>query len=141
MTNQSSHSSNMQRHPSAALAQQQSMHSMLRTSSGAGAFDETGSEAQGKRPGVRRQGSLGVPLESQDSLQSMLTPIQGMIQLCLVSCCCLNLQHILVVVRSGAQLSPGTGFVYMQTHCFAVTDVCQKLRSFITFTRHSLLEC
>lgn len=80
MTKHSSQSNNMHRNPSVALAQQQSMHSMLRTSSGAGGLNEMGSEAQGKRPSVRRQGSSRVPLETKDSLQSMLTPIQGKIQ-------------------------------------------------------------
>ena len=77
-----SQSISLQRGHSAALAEQQRMHSMLRTSSGAGGNVEMGRGAQGKRSGVRRQGSSGMSLETQGSLQSMLTPIQGMLLLC-----------------------------------------------------------
>lgn len=62
----------MQRASSAALAQQQSMHSMLQTSSVGGL-----KIGKGRHSGVRRQGSSGAPQESQGHLQSMLTPIQG----------------------------------------------------------------
>ena len=117
----------MQRNPSAALDQQQSMHSMLGTSSGAGGYSEMGSEAHGKRPSVRRQGSSRVPLETQDSLQSMLTPIQGMIQCYLVARCCLKMQYNQIVLRNTAHSSPGSGFLYMATRSFVITDVCQKL--------------
>lgn len=69
---------------------------MLRTASGG--VDEEGHGAQGKRPIVRRQGSSGMSQGVQGSLQSMLSPIQGMI----VRAPCLdgwyNLQHAQVVM-------------------------------------------
>ena len=67
------------------LPQQQSMygmHSMVRTASGAQSIDAAGLSGQGKRPGVKRQGSSGVSLEASGSLQSMLTPVQGMFRPC-----------------------------------------------------------
>lgn len=71
----SSQAMDMQRASSAALAQQHSMHSMLRTSSVGGL-----KIGKGRHSGLRRQGSSAAPQESQGHLQSVLIPIQGRIR-------------------------------------------------------------
>ena len=53
------------------------MHSVVRTVSGAECDAGTGHEVQGKRPGMKRQGSSGVSLETSGSLQSLMPPAQG----------------------------------------------------------------
>ena len=50
---------------------------MVRTASGAESNAGVGRGVQGNRPGLKRQGSSGVSLETSGSLQSLVTPAQG----------------------------------------------------------------